>query len=562
LALSRRLGTAIRSRSGGIVEFPWEPLPHERPAIPGSPASPDHPLHRRIAYGAISVLVGLTGGLGNAIVSANLSSLQGELGLTAVQAAWLPTVYVMTNVCSSLLLVKFRQQFGLRLFVQIFVVGYVLATAAHLIVHSFASAIVVRGVSGIAAASLSTLGLLYMVQAMPAKWRLKGIVLAVGIPQLALPLARLFPSELLEAAQWRTFYLFELGLALLSLAAVHFMILPPSERTKSFEKMDFVTFAVFAPGLALLCAALGLGRILWWTQAPWIGLALAGAMVLLPAAMLIEHRRRNPLLNTRWLGSGDILRFAAVSVLTRIVLAEQSTGAVGLLQVLGMGNEQLHGLYLIVLLASIAGIITSVILINPEFLGRPILVSLALIAIGSFMDWGATNLTRPPQMYLSQAILGFAALVFIGPALLIGLTRALAAGPSHFVSFSALFSVTQSLGGLCGSALIGSFETIRQRAHMLEIGAQLTLADPLVAARVAQGGRSVGGVLGDPALRGAEGGALLGQSLSREAAILAYNDSFILIGVLALATMFWASVHIFRIQRDRRRAARASVDQG
>ncbi|WP_331011247.1 MFS transporter [Sphingomonas sp.] len=548
-----------RWRGGAGTTDDWVPQPHERSQIPGSPASPAHPVHRRFAFAAISALVGITGGLGNAIVTANLASLQGELGLYAAEAAWLPTVYVMTNVVSGLLLVKFRQQYGLRLFVQIFLVGYVLATAAHLVAHSFVSAIMVRAFSGIAAASLSTLGLLYMMQAFKPEWRLKGIVLAVGIPQLAPPLARLFPSELLEAAQWRTFYQFELGLALLSLAAVRWLPLPPSERIRAFEARDFLTFALVAPGLALLAAVLGLGRVLWWFEAPWLGYALCAAVLLLTIGFRIEHGRQNPLLNTRWLGSGDIARFALVAILTRAVLAEQTTGAVGLLTALGLGNEQLRGLFMVILAASIAGMVVGAWTLNPNFLGKPILIALALIALGAYLDMGATNLTRPAQMYLSQAILGFAALLFIGPALLVGLTRALAAGPSHFVSFSVLFSVTQSLGGLLGSALIGTFQTVRTRVHLVELAGQVSLADPLVAARVGSGGAGLSRVLGDPALRQAEGVALIAQSLTREANVLAYDDVFALIVVIALCTMLWASIHISRIQRARRRAAQVST---
>ncbi len=109
-------------------------------------------------------------------------------------------------------------------------------------------------------------------------------MLGIGIPQLATPLARLFSSDLLELGQWRALYAFELGLSLLCLAAVFLLRLPPSERMKAFKKLDFVTFALYAPGVALLCAFLGLGRVLWWTEAPWLGYALCGAIVLIAAA--------------------------------------------------------------------------------------------------------------------------------------------------------------------------------------------------------------------------------------------------------------------------------------
>lgn len=61
------IGTIGRLRTF-LREEEWQFAPHERPAIPGSPGSPDHPLARRWAYALIAVLVGLTGGLGNALV--------------------------------------------------------------------------------------------------------------------------------------------------------------------------------------------------------------------------------------------------------------------------------------------------------------------------------------------------------------------------------------------------------------------------------------------------------------------------------------------------------------
>ena len=46
-------------------------------------------------------------------------------------------------------------------------------------------------------------------------------------------------------------------------------------------------------------------------------------------------------------------------------------------------------------------------------------------------------------------------------------------------------------------------------------------------------------MIGDPALRQAEGAALLGQQVTREANILAYNDVFLAIAVLALLVFIW-----------------------
>ncbi|PUA19855.1 MFS transporter [Glaciimonas sp. PCH181] len=513
-------------------------LPDERPTLPGSPSTPAHSTPLRFAYGIVGFIVAITGGLGNALVSANLINLQGTLGAYSTEVAWLPAAYVMTNVTMSLLLVKFRQQFGLRLFTEAFVALYALVTFAHLFVNDLSSAIAVRAAHGMAGAALSTLGLYYMLQAFPAKWRLKGIAVGLGAAQLALPIARIISTDLLQIAAWRGLYLFELGLALLSLGCVLLLKLPPSDRFNTFERLDFLTFGLFAPGVALMCAVFSLGRIVWWLETPWIGMALAGAIGLIATALVIESRRDNPLLNTRWLTSGRIVRWGLAMILIRIVLSEQATGAVGFLQVVGLNNDQMHGLFAVVLIASVAGIAASALTLNPNHLMAPVVVALLLMGAGALIDAQATNQTRPVNMLVSQFLLAFGSVFFLGPAMISGISGVIAE-PRNLVSFSVMFGMCQNLGGLIGSAAMGTFQVVREKFHSSQLVEHLSLLDPQVAARVQAGAAVYGKVLGDPTLRNAEGISALGAAATREANVLAYNDTFILIAVIAILTAAW-----------------------
>lgn len=481
---------AILARLRSVLsEETWDYAPHERPVMPGSPGSPAHPRGRQIAYALVAILIGLTGGFGNALVAANTVTLAGALGLDPAEIAWLPTVYVMTNVSINLLLIKFRQQYGLRPFAIVFLTLYMLLTLAHLFVHGFWSAILVRGASGMAGAALNTFALYYLMQAFPAKWRLRAIVLGIGVPQCATPLARLFSPDLLAMSQWRTLYLFELGLAALSLAAVLAFRLPPTTRQKAFERLDFVTFALFAGSMALFAAVLGLGRYVWWTQAAWIGWALLAAIPMLAAALIIEHHRANPLLNTRWLGSADIVRFMIVTIMARIVLSEQTYGAVGLLTVLGQNNDQLVPFFTIIFLATVAGFVTSAITLNPAKLTHPVMLAIGLVAVAAWADSYSTSLTRAPQLYVSQATIAFAGAFFLGPSLLFGMTRALQQGTGHIISFLALFGMLNSLGGLAGTALLGTYQTVREKANSAALVQAIDPTDPIVQARLQAGAR-------------------------------------------------------------------------
>lgn len=531
---------------------PREWLAHEKPTLPGSPSTPLHSVPKRVAYGVVGVLVSITGGLGNALVTANLSNLQGTFGAYSNEIAWLPAVYLMTNVSINLLLVKFRQQYGLRVFTEAFLVLYVLVAFFHLFVNDLNSAIMVRAAHGMVGAALSSLSIYYQIQAFPARHRLKGLTIGIGASQVAIPLARLFSSELLALNEWRGLYLFELGLALLSLGGVLLLKLPPSDRIKVFEKKDFLTFMLLAPGMGLICAILSLGRIDWWLSAPWIGVSLALAVALITGAILVERNRRNPLLNTRWLSSGAIVRLGLIMLLIRIVLSEQNTGAIGYLQQIGLLNDQMRGLSLAILTGIVAGIAISALTINPKKLSQPIIIALVLMTFASLLDARSNSLTRADNFYISQFLLGFSSAFFLAPAMLVGI-GSVVTEPRNLVSFSVLFGMSQNLGGLMGSALLGTFQVIREKFHSSQIVDALSLQNPLVAERVGSYSAAYGGVLNDPDLLSAQGLAQLQAVATREANTLAYNDVYLLTAAIALATLAWVLWRLFRLRMLARR---------
>ncbi|WOZ79556.1 MULTISPECIES: MFS transporter [Kosakonia] len=526
---------------------PREWQPHEKPMLLGSPSTPYHSTPRRIAYGVVGLLVCMTGALGNAMVTANLQNLQGTFAAWSTEIAWLPAVYVMTNVSINLLLVKFRQQYGLRAFTEGFLVLYVLVTFFHLFINDLSSALFVRAAHGMVAAALSSLGIYYQIQAWPAKHRLKALTIGITGSTLAIPIARLFSTELLQLDEWRGLYLFELGLALLSLGCVIALKLPPGDRKKVFEKKDFITFFLLAPGMALLCAVLSLGRLDWWFEAPWIGWSLAGAVVLIVSAIAFEHNRSNPLLNTRWLSSGSIVRLGLIMLLIRIVLAEQNTGVFGWLQYVGLQNEQMTSLAWSILAGIVCGITASCLTIKPQRLAWPIVTSLALMIIASLLDSQSTSLTRPNQLMLSQFLLGFASAFFIAPAMLAGI-GGVVAEPRNLVSFSVLFGMSQNIGGLLGSAILGTFQTWREKYHSSLLADQLTTLNPLVNERLQYYSQMFQSQLGDSSLLSTQAVTQLQTVSTLEANILAYNDTYLLTASIAAATLIWILWRLLRLR--------------
>ncbi len=513
--------------------------PHERPTLPGSPYAPSHPVRRKLGYVIVAIIMAMAASLSNAIVSVDSQSLAGALGVTTTEVTWLLAVYVAFNASANLLLVKARMQFGIPPVMRALLWPYIALVFAELLWPSFSLAIVARAAGGFLAAGMSSLVIYNLMQVFPAKFRPLAIVFAVGLPQLATPIARLLPVEQLMVNGQQTIHLIELGLALAASAGANLVRLPPTDKVRMFDPLDALTFALFLPAMLMLSVFLTMGRSLWWTDTPWLGWALAGAVVLFFLVGLIEHRRANPLLHLRWIGSKDILRFCAVAMLVRLALSEQTYGTLGLLTVGGLNNDQLHGLFTVILFAMIGGSLASAALLKVPRIPYLIIVASLIIAAGAGLDSLASSLTRPPQLYLSQGLLAFGSTLFIGPALLFGFGKVLEQGKGFIVSFSVMFSLSQNIGGLAGSALLSTVQVIQARAHTQSMYSHLLAGDPAVAARV-QG--SI---------------ASLAQVVSREANVAAFNDVARLVMVIALLTALYIGYLIILRRLTDRKLAQA-----
>lgn len=519
----------------------------EKPAAPPPPPPMAPP--RAAAYMVASTLLAMTQGFGLNLVAANIPQLQGPFGATAAEAAWLMAAYMAPNASLSLALIKIRNQFGLRPFAELGIAAFLLVSVAHIFITDLQSALVLRFFAGIAAAPLSSLGFLYMLEAFsPARKLTIGISLALTNIGLAAPLTRFISPALIDLGGVRALLHFELALAMLSFAAIYLLPLAPPPRAKVIEKLDIVSYLFIAVGFGSGAVVLVLGRQYWWLEAPWIGTLLVVMVGALTIAAVIELNRERPLIDLRWLFSREMLHFAAVLVLFRLMLAEQTAVAGNFFQITGLQNDQLAGLYGMVALATAAGGLLCAAILKPGREPGIHMVALLLIGVGAFLDSRATNLTRPEQMYVSQAMIAAGGSLFLPPAIASGFTLALRKGPQYILSFIVVFLVTQSLGGLAGSALFGSFITLREKFHSNILAEAMTLADPLVAGRVAQLSAAYGRTIIDPAVLKAEGVALLGQQVTREANVLAHNDAFLVIALLAVGAAAALAIHMLYIR--------------
>ncbi len=519
------------------------------PAGPPGSAAP-MPRWRAAAFVAISLLLGLTQSLGMNLVASNLPQVQGALGATGAEATWLLTVYFATNIPASLLLTKFRLHYGLRLFADLGIGLFVVAAVVHLLAKDLQSALAARAALGIAAAPLSSLTVLYMAEVFDGPKKVLGLMFGFAALQTGAPVSRIVAESLFLNGQWHGIVYFELGLALICLAAINLLRVTPVPRQPMFDRLDIVSFPLYSAAIGLVTVVLTQGRLRWWLDTPWLGECLAWAAVCAGAFVLIEINRSKPMVNLRWLlHGGYMVRLGLAIVLSRIVLSEQSVGAVGLLNVLGLNNDQMHTMFWLVLAGTVAGFVVTLPFLPGRRFDMLGLIAVALVGVCAYVDSHASNLTRPAQLYLTQTVIAMAASMFLASSILLALVRVVADGVRNLVTFIVLFTTTNALGGLLGSAVLGTYLAQRQTAHYQHLMQPMTLGDPQVVLRTQQLGGAVARVVGDGAARSQQALASLSQQVLRESWVLAYNDVFLAVAWLALAVLVWVGLLKWQLWR-------------
>lgn len=527
------------------MDAPSEPAPAPKPAPASPPPFVPKPTHITLLYMLAGVLLALTQGFGMSFITINLQQIAGPMGLTQTEATWLQAAYLFPNASLTLMLFKIRAQYGLRNFAEVAIVVYALVCFAHFWVETYESALALRFVAGLAAAPMTSLGFLYTLECLPpAKKMTIGLCTALTALIIPMPLTGLLSPSLLDIGQQYSIYLVELGFAMICLGLVYMLPLASPPRAKVISFLDIVSYIFLAISMGCFAVAFTVGRLYWWTEVDWIAWLIIIGIASGAIFAMIELNRTNHLVDIRWLASKEIIHFTGTLMVSRLILSEQTSGAINFLRINGMQNEQLTGVYLSIIAGAVAAAIVCIKFMRPGRESTIHAIAFMLMALGSYMDSLSTSLTRPEQMYLSQFMVSFAGGIFLPPALMIGMAAAMKRGPSYILSFIVVFLAAQKVGSYFGSALYGTFVQWREQFHSFRLVSQLSSTDPLVATRLKQLSGNYGKLLTDPTQQSLQGASLLAKQVQQQAYTLAYNDSFLFTAYLSLGALACLCIHV------------------
>ena len=178
------------------------------------------------------------------------------------------------------------------------------------------------------------------------------------------------------------------------------------------------------------------------------------------------------------------------------------------------------------------------------------------------MDSHSTLDTRPEQMLVSQAMIGFAGMLFMPPAMMVGLMAALKKGPNYLLSFLIVFLSTQSIGGVIGGGIFNTLVNWRQAFHLQTLTEQIRATSAPIAAEIAQRMAALAPQLPDMAARRAQAVAQIAQDAAAQAYVMAYNDLYFLIFLASLAALAVLLLHVARDRLAARLSPPSASDPG
>ncbi len=239
--------------------------------------------------------------LDNTVVNVALPSIQRDLGADLSELEWIVTGYALTFASLMLVGGKVADAYGRR---RIFVLGIVVFTFASFlcgISNSSEMLIGARVLQGAGAALMNPATLSIIAATFPPRERGTAIGIWAGTSAMALAIGPLVGGLITEHLDWSWIFFINVPIGLLGIVASYTFI--DESRDETHASLDLPGLATSAIGLFALTYGLIEANTYGWTSTRIVG-AFAIAVASLAAFLVIERRRRDPMLPLEFFRNG------------------------------------------------------------------------------------------------------------------------------------------------------------------------------------------------------------------------------------------------------------------
>jgi MFS transporter, DHA2 family, multidrug resistance protein len=469
------------------------------------------------------------------ITNSSLRDIAGTLSASSDEISWVPTAYLVAEIVTIPLSSWLSAAFSLKRYLLVNSILFVFFSVCCGQAHSLELMILFRVLQGFTGGVLIPLSFVVILTYLPPSKHPIGMALFSVTATFAPAIGPLIGGWLTDNYGWPFVFYINIIPGALLIAAVWFTMEKQPMNLSLLKKGDWWGILTMAIGLAAFEIVLEDGNRKDWFGDPGIVKLAWTAAIFIPAFIIIELRKKDPLVDLRLFARRNFRFGSMINVIFGV-------GLYGVVFILPLYLAQMHGYDAL----QIGKVI--IFLGLPQLLVIPLVPKLmqrfdarVLIGTGILLFGGSSFFTSHldsdfagPQFYIPLIIRALGQPLIMVPLSAVS-TAGMAKGRESG-SASALFNMMRNIGGSLGIAGLSTLLSVRERFHSARIGESVTIYSGAVQERLEQSATFFMSQGSDPSSAHMRAIGAIGGTVRRQAFLLAYSDCFLALGCVLLSS--------------------------
>lgn len=469
------------------------------------------------------------------ITNASMKEIQGSLGATLEEGSWIATAYLVAEMIAIPLSGWLSTGLSTRRYLLWTSAAFIIASVLCSLSWNLESMIAFRALQGFFGGALIPLAFRLILEFLPDDKRAVGMALFGVTATFAPSIGPTLGGWLTEQFSWHYLFYINVPPGILVMVMLAYGLEKRAIQWDKLKNVDVGGIVTMALGMGCLEVVLEEGNRKDWFGSDLIRNLAIIAVVNIAIFIWIELKRKEPLVNLRLLGQRDF----ALSTLSYFLLG---MGLFGAIYMIPLYLSQIHDYNPLEIGKVIMWMGFPQLLVLPfvpklmkRFDSRYLAAfGFAMFALSYYMNSHMTADYAGPQMIASQVIRALGQPFVLVP---IGMLATMHIKPSENASASTVLNVMRNLGGACGIALVATLTDNFARTHLARLKETVPAVSQYANDYLTQSAALFQAAGSDPVTASAQARALLGQTMSQQAYIQAYNDVFFLMGACLLVAV-------------------------
>ena len=470
------------------------------------------------------------------ITNSSLKDISGAIGSSIDEGSWISTAYLVAEIVVIGVSGIMAATFSVKRYLLFSAIGFLIFSVLCAFCTDLQELIICRALQGITGGALIPLAFSTVLTVLPKSKQPIGLALFGFTATFGPSIGPTIGGWLTDNYGWQWIFFINIPPGIALIAIVWTCMRQDAMRLDLLRGMDYFGIVSMAIGLGSLEYVLEEGE-----RKDWFGNVLIFRFAWIAAIFIIlffirELTAQRPFLNLR------LFRYRSFTISCIIQTA------------LGLG---LYGTVFVVpeYLSSVQGYSATQIGTTLMWVGIPQLFILPFVpklirivdirlviglgsfffALSCFMNAFLDPDYAGPQFAVANIVRALGQPLILIPLLSVATSDI---PPSESGSASALFNMMRNLGGSIGIAMLSTLITNREHLHSVRIGSMVTAASPDLSGRLDSLTNLMLMKGLDPATAALTALKILNNSISQQAFLMAYGDSFYVIGVVMAASGF------------------------